>query len=41
MFSGILLHYYEEKIKAFLKLILNISLYQDVGNEYINTQAKR
>ena len=29
------------KKKAFVKLTLNISLYQDVGNEYINIQAKR
>ena len=38
MVSGILLHC-REKISAFLKLTINISLYQDVGNVYINIQA--
>ena len=41
MFNGILLHYCEQIKTAFVKLTLNISLYQDVGNEYINIKPKR
>ena len=32
--------FWRNKINAFLKLTINISLYQDVGNNYINIQAK-